>query len=855
MRYTPPFWTAVLGRVSLTAVVLLCAGIGHRVRAAQIDSPLTLPSADWHQVDVDQDGDAEISMWRTTWRDLAFSLTVVDGGNDMQWSSDWQDATDFTNDTWLFDYSSDSTFDLAIEFSATNDGHLQASLWDDQDDSGKVELSLDREHVVVTESPHPTLVVSTARDWPDQSGRLAGGLSFLYDGIPERQYRFAVLGEALELDGQPDFETRVVDTNNDGAADFVHTRVLPVISRDYGVPREGLYVNVGSVYPESQGDCLFWPLLNYDPEYREKNYFSSPVHVHVDWDRATIADFGIVGYPIEVGYHVNNLNRWEQGKPNHANFENAMSYYDLANNHDSLPELHVRHVYWPCEDSLYPRNESRDVNEAVYSWRIRESSKLTWDYKISALGSNPITSTVLYDGITLYAVPYWELPTWVVQHRWEIAAFVTVEDREYVSSEGVYEWSTSEGVVNDISAPLNSPERQTRLSRIDQALCISGGADCELGENYHDIAAGLSGEYGQLGGDPLLLYLSPIDNRLHLKWAEHGIWRLDEEQVVRVDNLDGDEFIDAWSREAMAITTEESGGAQSQTATAAEPEVIERLFTLAGHLLHSGGDRIALVEAGFQPSFFETLPPTDHDTWEAHRTQLAPYEAQRRDPRDLRAWLEAFPGPRTEIIGARLAHVRPTGDGFRFELWLKPGYRATGVDLLGLAGLAPGEYLVEYRGDAFSVTPLLPAQLSLEARQLAGDDVTAPFQITIRNTGLADAPRLMLVAEATTSDGELVELTRTPVDALAGEAAQVLIGIPSTVAAGTAIRTRLESGDGQVRVVGAPTALARRHTDPGNAVFSIVQTPLLLPVVGLFAALLVGATLLAIGRGRGRLTT
>ncbi len=103
-----------------------------------------------------------------------------------------------------------------------------------------------------------------------------------------------------------------------------------------------------------------------------------------------------------------------------------------------------------------------------------------------------------------------------------------------------------------------------------------------------------------------------------------------------------------------------------------EAEVIETLYALDGYLLHDGESKLTLVAADYQPALFETLPPTDHDTWQTHRALLAPYEAQRRDPANLRGWLDAFPGPRSEIAGAAAANVRITDGGFRFEMTLEP---------------------------------------------------------------------------------------------------------------------------------------------------------------------------------------
>jgi hypothetical protein len=366
----------------------------------------------------------------------------------------------------------------------------------------------------------------------------------------------------------------------------------------------------------------------------------------------------------------------------------------------------------------------------------------------------------------------------------------------------------------------------------------------------------LRGEYRLNSLHPPEVYLSPIDNRLHLKWAEHGIWRLDEEYIVRTANMNGDETIDVWSREFLPVSVDRDPRAAVSRSMDKEPRLsrvshsvergpIEALYALDNYLVHSGDDRVTLVSADYRPALFETLPPTDRDTWQIGRTQLAPYEAQRRDPTRLRAWLDPFPGPRSEIAGATVDNLRSTGDGFRFELALTSGYRIDGPDLLGIAGLAAGEYLVESRAGAFTVAPLVPAQLSV---QISRPDATIPAQVAIANGGAADAPGLELVVEAEAGD-EVVELLRQPVDILAGATTRTPVDVPSTMAGATLV-ARLQDSNGAILAASPALTLDGAAVDHG-AIFSVARAPAMFPIMTLFAALLALATLLAAARRRG----
>ena len=172
---------------------------------------------------------------------------------------------------------------------------------------------------------------------------------------------------------------------------------------------------------------------------------------------------------------------------------------------------------------------------------------------------------------------------------------------------------------------------------------------------------------------------------------------------------------------------------------------------------------------------------------------------------------------------------------------------------MGLSGLAPGDYTIENSGGAFTVEPLIPAQLSLDIQQLAESGEVTTVQVSIHNAGTADAPDLTLVAETVDKDGTVTELTRELVEALAGETEQLLVDIPSPAAGTATLRVRLEDADGQIVAEADPTGLTAPPLNR-NVVFSIWQVPVLVPVLALFGAFAAGAAVLAVARRRGQTT-
>jgi hypothetical protein len=513
---------------------------------------------------------------------------------------------------------------------------------------------------------------------------------------------------------------------------------------------------------------------------------------------------------------------------NSPDFETPFAFYDLSGEGVGFPNLILR-TGRLILDTTASGLATEQMQVIRYSWSNEPVGDGTFDYKVEVLGFHPYEyETSIAGGKALIDAPPYDLfPQWVIGRPWPVVTFVDVEDVNYRTSEGIYEWAPG-----DLDTDF-------LLGHIDQVET----------DVFTDIRNGLRGEYRLKSIHPSELYLSPVDNRLHLKWAEQGLWRLDERQIIRVANLDGDEFIDAWSREVMSELFDESGAAREEIMTDDDAVVksvpIETLYALDGYLIHSSSGSLTLAASEHQSSLFETLPPTDQATWEAHRALLAPYEIQRRDPANLRGWLNAFPGPRGAISDAMIDNLRATDGGFRFELSLAPGFAVSGLDLLGVGGLAPGDYLVERRGGAFFVSPLVPAALAVDVRQ---PDPAGPVWLAVGNDGATDVLGLSLIVETELEDGSRFELAAVPVDALAGETTTTLFTIPSNLPAGRPILARLESEDGQTVAAGAPLTVAPRPATGGQTVFTLDRVPVLAPVVALFGIALVLAAVLSLTR-------
>lgn len=759
-----------------TLFIILLAGLLPQAVQAQAQVP---PAQFFIQEDHNGDGRPDWASWRAEFQDQIFQISVYDGNGNMQPASSWQDAADFDDDTWVFDRDADGLVELVIRFTRDTDGQRKALLWDDQNKDGRVAFEEKAGVLKILESDYPTLVVSSPGEWLQPGAQINSQLVFDYDG-PEGRGQNSLPAPLLPLfarDGHPDLQERLFDDNADGIIDYTHSRVLVELdAAQYGIQQDSLRVNSIQSSSSLGNPYLYWPLLNFDESYYNRNYFDTPAFVAVDWSNARINAYGITGYPIEYGFHVNNLNPWVAGELNQANFENAMAYYDLASNHDGLPELFIRHLYWPSFGSPFIPNPAMPVNEVRYTWRLRPAEQLDWDFGLSLTGSHPITTTVTFGEYPVQIVPHDDLPSWVVTKPWVNATLVATEGRPYNSSEGIYEWSTLEGVVNDVRLSPSSDKRIVKGSNILQYRCATGAETCNFSKLFYDIGEGLRGEYAPLNGK-VELYRNSLDGRLHLKGSVQGVWRLDEENVIRFYDRSGDGYLDLWQHERQG-------------------EVVASLAWSPELLLFAQGDEVQLKQARLPAADYRALPPSDHASWLAMQQALEVDGATGR-PGSLQEMFARVEGATATLSGGRVEQVQPSETGLNFVLKLLPGYRLDGEHLIQLDGLAAGDYLAS--GEAqINLQPYQGARVQLELdapEAVAGIEEVQQVRLNLANLGALDLYGLELSAHALQGQ-EVITLTQQTLDLAAGGGQQRLLTWQPPGQGPWELRARLEAPEG-----------------------------------------------------------
>lgn len=685
-------------------------------------------------------------------------VLVFDGGGNMRTSDRWEEATDFTDDTWVFDIGGEggrSRATLIIRFSREGNDTL-ARIYDGTTTRGVVRYERGEAGFRVTAPAYPSMIIRARGGWTRADGGLNYNLIWQYDGPAASREYSPVYPYAFRLDGQLDMEGAVGDEDNDGIPDYSWYTLTAAVYAGERIPRTSIAVNAGHKRPAALRDVVFWPLLNQPEDPKGHNYYDTPLFLGIDWQQGLITSFTFQGYPIEQGYHVNSLTPMVRGRVNALNFENPMAYYDLAGDNDGLPELFIRLAYTPPDDEYFlTGTRTRTPMEMVqYSWNQKNHAELRWDYKVDVAGRNPISQTVQIGDMTIEQVPYAELPHWTVQQPWGIATLVAFESGNgYLSSEGIYDWSTLEGVqsyggiyagstVQGVESYTQGNAHPIPQSEQIQRDYLGGVSTQSPASLYSSMLAGFRGEYADVNGQ-VWLYFSPIDARLHLVGVDHGIYNAGNNRRVAYANLDGDSYIDSWQ-------------------VYRGNEKLAALRQSARYLVYDDESRVVIQQSAVERELFRTQPPADHEEWAALGGRLDAVQGNLL-PDDLGPMLAQFGGPRLTVTGASLRDYRPLGqDSFRFVLDLGQDFTVEG-DLLPLAGRKPGLYVVTFDGEKFTVRPWSAPAISAQVMPAAlTEEEIGIVPVVIRNAGLQDvaAATVELWAEPFVGESRLV-VTRT----------------------------------------------------------------------------------------------
>lgn len=705
----------------------------------------------FEQRDQNGDGQPDVVIIRLNYITENDVVVVYDGGGDMRPGTTWEQTTDFQNDSWLFDIGGDNTVQLVIQFQRAGDT-VRALIFNDINKDGFVDVRIENGVITIPEARFPSIVAEVKDDWYLPNGRLNWNTIFYTDGPgltledqTEYSARFTDVWQPfLRLDGAPDTALQFFDAENDGIPDSGLWRLLVDTPGDMGSVRTWGWSNEGRVETPPHPDFLFWPYLitirggryvsglfaNPNEIFSSvvvNNYFTAPPGIEVAWLNGLVSPVLFRGYPIEAGRHLHTMEYFQPDRVNYTNFEIAQAYYDIADDRDTYPELHIRHRYFEAQDIMGWGLPS-DIDEIRWSWNQPNRDGLVFNYKIGLAGRHHIDEQTSIGDFEYHAVPYDELPQWVMSRPWDIVTFIDTESRNYISSEGIYTWGPVETMIR---------EEPSVLSRY-----LAGELSVNIAEAFTTIDVGLRGEFTDYLNDVPWLYFSPLDRKLHLVSADSCLWNVAEGIEIRCSNMNDDDYLDRWQYY--------------------EDGQLRRELIQWGDLfiLHTD-DRIVFKRSSFPPEVFRTLPPTDHESWLALGEQLAAQPAGFA-PGDFEAMLNQFDGMTSVVEGVEFSDFRLTDNGFRFRLQVNDDFEEMASPLFpSLAAYGSGALIGELRDGLFLVSPASPPDvaLNLTVSEQPPDVFSAvprlKITLSLANRGLEDLKDVTVEVFAQPRDGTI----------------------------------------------------------------------------------------------------
>lgn len=748
----------------------LLVDVGTIPTSQAADRPaMPLPVAVKSQEDRDGDGQPDVTVLAASFFNytgpgtLIDTVTVYDYGNDMETSTDWWTATDFENDLWLFDTQSDGTTQLIIKFERIGRLWL-AKFFVDQNGDDQVNYRIETngalsvfETTVTTlfdTVALPIITAQTQSGWFLPDGRPNWNITFQSDGpgLTLRDPKFysgnltSIWDRYFAYDGIPDVETEFHDADFDGVPEYGLWRVVGPTPLDSSWTRTWLWSNEGQVMPPPHTIYYFWPFLTppehfiigrtYNPAQIEESrvarrYFDEPPRIEINLLDGEISPVTFKGYPVEHGFHLNTNPYFTKRTVNYADFEIGQNYFDLAQDRDGNPELHIRHRHFAKNDR-FGWELPEAINDIRYSWNQSNRAGLTFDFKLGLAGRQIVTDQIDFPDFSYYAIPFDKIATWVTNETWDFGSFIAVEAGGYVSSEGIYDWSAIETILND------DPSRISRY--------LAGQLLARLSEGFQELRPGLRGDFSSLLRSQPYLYMSAVDRKLHLKGADYCLWQIDQTRQLKCQNTNDDSYLDQW-------------------AYYEDGQLMRELYQLKGYLVYRDSNEILIKDVKAPQSLFETLPPVDTETWLDLSERLAMQPAFAPD--DLRGMFDQFPGAIMRINGADLTDLRTTDEGFKFKLDLKPEY--TIFSQLGVEGLntaCVGTFALRIADAKLTLEPMSPPDIAITS--IAIKDHTGSLtsqtvilqqvqvEVWMENRGLRNAENLWV--EMYAQQGDVITL-------------------------------------------------------------------------------------------------
>ena len=454
-----------------------------------------------------------------------------------------------------------------------------------------------------------------------------------------------------------------------------------------------------------------WPYVALTGHFLQStpNVLTPPIVVN--WNTGKITRFSeVVSVRSQAnGYDFYSISPLKTGRHiiNQLDFESPWGFYNLASTPQRYPNLIIRtqHFYphdpWSVGSSpvLIGKPLLNKPEENVrYSWANHPGNQ-NFNFKVDVFGFHSYPGHVAIAGgqSQVQAPSYQQYPSWVLSHKWPSTTFIDVQSGVYTTSEGIYTWPAQ-----NIGAPYwMGWDTKPNLSM------------------FRSIPKGLRGEYRVNSNHRPELYASPVDGRMHLLYAQGGIWNINHHDTLVEKNLNRGRFINAWE----LVDTQKN-----------HVHTIAQLFALPGALLYQGPKGVILDRTHYSPSAFTMMPPDSKASWTNFVHNVAAYKSG-NNPLHLSQWLNHFPGYAIKGPGT-ISHVIDTTNGFQFALnprqvGLWRGY----IPGLGVINQRPVVVSYDAKDNKWSISPKMsnPVTVSLNSGSTAHADTPVSENVQIEN--------------------------------------------------------------------------------------------------------------------------
>ncbi|MEM6429347.1 MAG: hypothetical protein AAF708_08925 [Deinococcota bacterium] len=656
--------------------------------------------------------------WQGTLDDIPTWITVVPRGFDRDLSSlpddAWWTWGNVISDAYVFAFGQPDNVRLVVSFDEV-DGRPQASFYINNEGAAPVDVIVQDNDIQVTSTNgFPYMVMTTKEGEWFVDGEVNYNLIIQRDGLSGK--------ESVPLDGEFDY---IVESGEEapGVAGWETRKLLNDPQARWGYPRFGASVRM----PGAGEVIISEPLLPDFPHLgvgtaRSRWYERNPHTFYYNIERETFSFNSTVGFYNGGIYRINSLSNAPE-----VDFESPFATYNLEPG-SRQTRLVIRAGSFPAQGLFGPEPKQRTRTSLRYSWKV--FNDFHWDYGIHVAGPLAYEDELTIGDDTIIAIEPERFPKWVTTSQWPLVTFVEPPEG-YGGSEGIYFYSAQ------------ADEYQSWLAGIDNQEPATLAAPYLLNDTFlNEVQAlglppGFRGEFHSAYFRAPRLYVSPIDERLHLEHAMGGVWNLGDGRILRSHNLNQDAHLDAWTLETIDARDEEQG-----LLVARPGNIEEAIYALDDYIIYSSLNTVEIHQANFEHAVFTLSPPTDPASWQAHKDLLEDYR-EGRSVDNMRSWLEAFPGDTMMIENAQIRGMRTTETGFHFTLVMSEGAQMSGALIETLLGSLEGEgvYALSYNRltDTWQREYATPAQLSVE---IIADtpQIYVPQRVTIQihNDGIAD---------------------------------------------------------------------------------------------------------------------